>query len=306
MIYITGAAGFIGSNLVRYLNSIGRSDLVLIDNLTKDERWKNLLGCSCRDLIEKEDVFSLVPEPGSVLIHLGAISSSLKRDAGQIYKNNYQYSQRLSNWCAKYYIRFIYASSAAVYGNAVDGNCSPLNPYAYFKHLFDCWQTRQEKNLVQSAGLRFFNVYGPHENHKGRNASVIHHFYREIQKSGSITIYTCRNRPLGYQKRDFVFVEDVVKTIGFFIENSRVSGIYDVGSGSNVSFSNVVRIFEKVLGQTISVNPKELPDSMKSCYQDNTCADLGALRRCGFENSFIPLEEGIKKYIHEYLCHIDW
>ncbi len=304
MIIVTGGAGFIGSNLIRMLNDRGISDIYIVDNLGSSQKFLNLNRLKFRDFIDKgsfpEKLKKL--EKPEVILHQGACSSTTEKDVNYLINNNYEYSKNLLHYCLSNGVNFIYASSASVYGNGDNGfkedpECEyPLNGYAFSKFIFDNY-VRQvyspEKYNSQVTGLRYFNVYGYQENHKGSMASVPFHFFNQAKETGEIKVFEGSENFL----RDFVFVEDVAEVVNFFIE-SKKSGIYNCGTGQERSFMDMAEIFVKLHGDcTIKTIP--FPDHLKGKYQAFTKADITNLRNTGFSKEFTSLEEGMKKYLQK-------
>lgn len=302
MIVVTGGAGFIGSNLVKGLNDMGRDDIIIVDNLKKSEKHLNMNRLKFMDYIDKSsffDVFDeLAPEIEAVF-HQGACSDTMESDGKYMMENNYDYSCALFNNCISNNIRFIYASSASVYGNGDNGfreerECEyPLNVYAFSKFIFDNYYRRfPHKVESQVVGLRYFNVYGQQENHKGRMASVIRHFFNQYKENKNIKVFEGSGEFL----RDFIYVDDVVKVNLFLLENKKVSGIYNCGTGKCRSFGDIAEIFKARYSDAV-INTVPFPDSLKGKYQKYTQADLANLRKTGYKADFTSLEDGVNKYL---------
>ncbi len=301
MIIVTGGAGFIGSNIVKGLNDLGEDRIIVVDNLKNAEKVKNLSSLKIYDYVDKEyfvnnqESFKGV----RVIFHQGACTNTMEGDGRYVMNNNYEYSKRLLNFCMNAGIRFIYASSASVYGDGKKGfreerECErPLNVYAYSKFLFDEYVRRiMESSPVQIVGLRYFNVYGPGEGHKGKMASVVYQFYNQIRRERKIKLFEGSER----FKRDFVYVKDVVKINLFFYEREGISGIFNCGTGVARSFLEVAKIMKDICGD-VEIEFIPFPEELKGKYQTYTCADLKRLREVGYEGEFTSLEEGIKEYI---------
>ncbi|MGL1935554.1 MAG: ADP-glyceromanno-heptose 6-epimerase [Fibrobacterales bacterium] len=300
MIIVTGGAGFIGSNLVRGLNKKGYTDILIVDNLAKPEKHLNLNRLEFTDyidkyeFIEKLDTFTDV----EAIFHQGACSKTTETDGIYMMDINYEYSKTLYAFCQKQGARFIYASSASVYGNGDNGftelreNEYPLNIYAYSKFLFDQWIRKQEwKSEHQVAGLRYFNVYGPQENHKESMASVIYHFHNQIKENGTLKIFEGSEDFI----RDFIYVNDVVDVNLFLLENPGVSGIFNVGTGKAESFMSIAKIMSEE-NNNAPIETIPFPDHLKGKYQKYTQADLTNLRQAGYEADFISLDDGVRDY----------
>jgi ADP-L-glycero-D-manno-heptose 6-epimerase len=304
MIVVTGGAGFIGSNIVRGLNQRGLSDILIVDNLEQGEKHLNLNGLDFIDLIDEDDFIPLLDDlegaPIETVFHQGACTDTVENDGRYMMRVNYEYSKDLYTWCKQRGVRFIYASSAAVYGQGDNGfkvspECeSPLNVYGYSKLRFDQWLRKMEafEQDSQTVGLRYFNVYGPQENHKGRMASVILHFFEQAQASGKIKVFEGSQNFL----RDFIFVEDVVKANLYFYENPEISGIFNLGTGTARSFDDFARAFIKAYpGTEIDYIP--FPEDLKKKYQAFTEADMTWAEIVGFSTDFATIEKGVQKYV---------
>lgn len=300
MLLVTGGAGMIGSNLVAGLNEKGRKDIVIVDNMGQADKFRNLNALDFHDLAHKDNldqVLAFYKDSLEVVFHQGACSATTEKDSNYLLANNFEVSKKLFNFCQEHDIPFIYASSASVYGNGENGfaenrrNEDPLNGYAFSKHLFDQW-IRDHKDQISSpvVGLRYFNVYGPQENHKGRMASVIWQFHQQIQKEGKIRLFEGSDQFL----RDFIHVDDVVRANLHFME-SHVSGIFNVGTGAARSFLDIAKVMqEENPGTEIEFIP--FPDDLKGKYQAFTQADLTEITNTNFDNNFVNLEDGVRSY----------
>lgn len=309
MIVVTGGAGFIGSNLVRGLNEKGFTDILIVDSMSKPEKWRNLVSLDFNDYMDKDD-FILRLERGDfgksieAMFHQGACTDTMCYDVRYLLDNNYGYSVRLLNYCIEKEVPFIYASSAAVYGLGKRGfrespECEePINPYGFSKYLFDRYVRRiLKKGLAsQVAGLRYFNVYGPNEFHKGKMASVIYQFYRQLKDTGLIRLFgEGGGYKAGEQRRDFIYVKDVIK-VNLFLFEREISGIYNCGTGVSRSFNDVVKILIDLNGGG-SYEYISFPEGLEERYQGYTQADLTLLREeAGYNEDFIALENGIREY----------
>lgn len=316
LIVITGGVGFIGSCLTRYLNDLGIKNLCLVDDLGKTEKWRNLLGKNIVDIIEKHHLFQWLEarEPASIeaIVHLGACSRTTEEDASYMLENNYRYSVRLAEYALKHDIRFIYASSAATYGNGAQGfsdrnehlqQYRPMNMYGMSKQLFDCW-LKNEKALTSVTGLKFFNVFGPNEYHKGRMASAILHMYRSIAHEGVVRLYES-NDPAqfahGEQKRDFIYVKDVVRMIHAFLLND-ATGIYNIGSGQAHTWNSLAKALFSALNQTPNIEYIPMPADLVGKYQNYTCADMQKTVAVLLKEARCqPLDEAVSDYVSNHL-----
>ncbi|MDD2774650.1 MAG: ADP-glyceromanno-heptose 6-epimerase [Gallionella sp.] len=328
---VTGAAGFIGSNLVKALNERGEHDIIAVDNLKNADKFKNLVDCDIADYMDKHDFLAKLREgyfDGLVraVFHQGACSDTMETDGHYMMENNYQYTLELMNYCQDEDVRFLYASSASVYGG---GGVfkesreyeSPLNVYAYSKFLFDqIVRRRWHKRGAQIVGLRYFNVYGNREQHKGRMASVAFHFFNQYRANGKIKLFEgCDGYANGAQLRDFVSIEDVVKVNMFFLDNPDVSGIFNLGTGNAQSFNdvavatlNTLRLAEGKpalsLYALIAQNILEyipFPDALKGKYQSYTQADISALRSAGYDAPFLTVGQGVERYVGQMLKAVE-
>ncbi|MEQ1590363.1 MAG: ADP-glyceromanno-heptose 6-epimerase [Gallionella sp.] len=324
---VTGAAGFIGSNLVKALNERGENNIIAVDNLSKSDKFKNLVDCEIADYLDKKDFLQKLQEgffDGLVkaVLHQGACSDTMESDGRYMMENNYQYTLELLNYCQNEEIPFLYASSASVYGG---GGVfkesrefeSPLNVYAYSKFLFDqIVRRRFNKRTAQIVGLRYFNVYGAREQHKGRMASVAYHFFNQYRAEGKVKLFEgCDGYANGGQLRDFVSIEDVVKVNMFFLDNPNKSGIFNLGTGQAQSFNdvavatiNTLRAAENKpvlslaeLHQQGILNYIPFPEALKGKYQSYTQADIGALRGSGYAEPFLTVEQGTARYVEQML-----
>ncbi|GAA0790876.1 MULTISPECIES: ADP-glyceromanno-heptose 6-epimerase [Pseudomonadati] len=306
MIVITGAAGFIGSNLVKTLNQLGRNDIIAVDDLTDGTKMFNLADCEIADYLDK-DAFLAQIKSGQlnyeieVIFHQGACSSTTEWDGKFMMENNFEYSKTLLHFCQANKVQFIYASSASVYGGSdtfVEKREleKPLNVYAYSKFLFDQY-VRQQTLTTQVAGLRYFNVYGPREQHKGGMASVAFHFNNQINANGLCRLFEgVDGYENGQQLRDFVYVEDVVKVNLWLWKNATVSGIFNCGTGKAQSFNDVANAVIQYHGKG-HIEYIPFPDKLKGAYQSYTQADLTQLRKVGCHHEFKTVEQAVPEYL---------
>ena len=309
MIIVTGGAGFIGSNLIKGLNRIGERDITVIDDLTDGHKFVNLADCEIADYIDLEDFLTTIQSGkdafGSIdaVFHQGAFTDTTAWDGRHMMRLNFEYSKILSQYCIVRQIPFIYASSASVYGSGrvfhVSPDCEhPINLYAYSKLLFDQYIRRQQvKAKSQIVGLRYFNVYGPHEQHKGGMSSVVWHFHQQLISGNEVRLFEGSDGYAdGEQKRDFIYVDDVVDVNLWFLKNPSFSGIYNLGTGECATFNAVARavIHWHGRGQIQYIPfPKDLIDS----YQSYTCADISGLRKAGYGKQFVKIEQGVRRYL---------
>jgi ADP-L-glycero-D-manno-heptose 6-epimerase len=307
MIVVTGGAGFIGSNLVKGLNALGRSDILVVDDLTDARKFKNIVDCQILDYIDKEDFLAKIKteKPVSIKIdvvfHQGACSDTTEQNGSYLIRNNYEYSKNLFHYCMSEHIPFIYASSAAVYG--VNKTCEenplnekPINMYGYSKYLFDQYIRKfLPEPKSQIVGLRYFNVYGPRENHKDKMASVIFQVANQLRQTEIIKLFgEYDGFKAGEQKRDFIYVDDVVKVNLWFWQHPEQSGIFNLGTGQCESFNTLAQLLLKYKKGKIEYLP--FPEKLKGAYQSYTLANLNLLRNAGFNQPFLSLAEGIEKY----------
>lgn len=319
MIIITGGAGFIGSATVHRLNSSGITDLLLIDNPGGGSKWKNLTNLRFADLIHKsktEQVLRTIkPRRVEGVIHLGACSSTTETDMNYLLENNYRQSVLITEWCLRHKIKLIYASSAATYGNGTAGFddtqaniplLKPLNPYGFSKQLFDRIAL-QRGWLNRITGLKFFNVYGPNEYHKGAMQSLVPVFYRALQAEEPMKLFKSYNAAYrhGEQERDFIYIKDVTAVIEFFLENPQQSGVFNVGTGQPAAFNRLAHAAAAALQQKPRIEYIEMPENLRGQYQYTTCANIDRLRRAGYNRPFFTVEEGCADYINNYLSAED-
>lgn len=312
---MTGGAGFIGSAVVKTLNDKGISQILIIDDLGSDEKWKNLVGKKFYDAIPIQETFHLLKDPPKkvgAFIHLGANSNTLETDASFLLENNYRYSVDLCKYALAHQCRFIYASSAATYGDGSLGfsddpallhQLKPLNMYGYSKHLFDLWALDRQV-LDRIVGLKYFNVYGPNEYHKGRMASAILKFVQSIKASGKVQLFASNDKerfPDGEQCRDFIYVKDCAEITVSFLFN-KGSGIYNVGCGESVTWNRFARSVFQAMGLEERIEYIPLPADLQGKYQNKTVADISKLRDIlGEEVTFWTLERAVQDYVQNYI-----
>ncbi len=308
MYIVTGGAGFIGSNVVRGLNHIGISDILVVDNLKRGDKFFNLVGCKISDYVDKREFRESIQKdkfPASkidAILHQGACSDTMETDGQYMMDNNYAYSKVLLEMAVMNNIPFIYASSAAVYGKGTtfkehQDNEGPINVYGYSKFLFDQYVRRLLDQAESSVvGLRYFNVYGPRETHKGPMSSVTHQFYKQLKSTQMIRLFEGTDgNANGEQRRDFIYVEDVVNINLFFMKSAPVKGIFNVGTGSSQSFNQIADCLIELEGKGEKTYIP-FPESIRNKYQSFTQADISNLRAAGYDSPFLSVEEGIKLY----------
>ncbi len=314
-VIVTGGAGFIGSNIVAALNERGVSDIIIVDRLGEDEKWKNLLGLQYEDYLDKidflEDLVSNRLRPVDSVIHMGACSATTEKDADYLADNNYRYTRLLCEWCIRHGVRFITASSAATYGDGTKGYSDadevtptlvPLNMYGYSKHMFDLWALRH-KLYDTITGLKFFNVYGPREDHKDDMRSVVNKAYKQILDSGEVKLFKSHRPDYedGEQLRDFVYVKDAVDVVLYFWDNRDVNGLFNCGTGEARSWNDLVTATFKAMGREPNITFIDMPEHLREKYQYFTQAETDKLRAAGYIKPFTTLEDGVTDYVQNYL-----
>lgn len=315
MIIITGAAGFIGSCLVEKLNSEGYFDLVLVDDFSDDQQNKNFEGKRFSKQVERGEFIEWLKENHlhvQFVFHLGARTDTTEFDYELLNKLNLEYTKEVWNTCNEFGLPLVYASSAATYGLGEHGydddestleKLKPLNPYGDSKNDFDIWAVKQPRKPFFWAGLKFFNVYGPNEYHKGRMASVIFHTYNQIMKSGEMKLFQSHNPDFkdGEQMRDFVYVKDVVDVMYFLMHHRKDSGIYNLGSGKARTFLDLAKNTFKALGKEANITFIPTPEDIRDKYQYFTEAKMDKLASIGYHKPFSSLEAGVEDYVKNYL-----
>ncbi|MFC1737489.1 ADP-glyceromanno-heptose 6-epimerase [Planctomycetota bacterium] len=316
MFIVTGGAGFIGSALIAALNKRGISDILVVDELGADEKFKNLVNLSFADYVEKDDFLEMVLEnkilpPIQTVFHIGACSSTTETNASYLIKNNYEYTKLLAQWATGSKIRFIYASSAATYGDGSAGfndnekeidKLRPLNMYGYSKQLFDLWACRAGL-LSEIVGLKYFNVFGPNEYHKADMRSFVLKAFEQINAKGKVALFKSHNPkyPDGEYLRDFLYVKDAVDMTLFFLDNPKLAGLFNIGAGKARTWNDLVKAVFTGMDKKPNIEYIEMPDSIRSQYQYFTEADITKLRTVGYKKQATPLEDTIKDYIQNYL-----
>ena len=326
MIIVTGGAGFIGSNLVAGLEAHGEEDIVVCDVLGSDDKWRNISKRELRDIVHPERLFDYLnshADQVKTIFHMGAISSTTERDSDLIIDTNFALSRRLWKWCWKNNVRFIYASSAATYGDghhgfkdeqSVDGlkHFQPLNPYGWSKHVFDRRVARVVENQLeplppQWAGLKFFNVYGPNEYHKADQMSVVCKLYPQVMAGAAARLFKSHHPDYtdGGQLRDFVWVGDCVDVMLWLYDNPNISGLFNVGTGKARSFRDLAEATFSAAAKPAKINFIDMPETLRDKYQYYTQADMSKLSAHGYNKPFTELEDGIGQYVHNYLSKTD-
>lgn len=315
-ILITGGAGFIGSALAWELNRRGHDNIVICDRLGTDEKWKNLSGLRYLDFVDADVLLEAVEASEdclgfvSSIFHLGACSSTTETDADFLISNNYEYTKAMALWSQSIDARFVYASSAATYGDGAQGmsdtddidGLRPLNMYGYSKHLFDVWAQRQGI-LDDLVGLKYFNVYGPNENHKDNMRSLVNKAYAQIVETGKVGLFKSYlpDYQDGEQMRDFLYVKDAVKMTLHLAENPAAGGLYNIGSGTASTWIQLVGAIFAALGKAPQIEFIDMPETMRDKYQYYTCADTAKLVESGYQDGVTPLAAAVKDYVTEYL-----
>jgi ADP-L-glycero-D-manno-heptose 6-epimerase len=316
MIIVTGGAGFIGSALIAALNKRGIDDILVVDRLGSDSRWKNLVNLRFADYMDKEEFLEMVAGDvvsfsADAVFHLGACSSTTETDVSFLMENNFEYTKQLAQWTTEEGIRFIYASSAATYGDGENGfvddeskleTLKPLNPYGYSKQLFDLWAKRNGL-LEKIVGLKYFNVFGPNEYHKADMRSFVLKAFEQINSTGKVRLFKSHRPDYkdGEQKRDFLYVKDAVDMTLFFYDNPDVYGIYNLGAGTARSWNDLAKAVFAAMGKKPNIEYIDMPDSIRNQYQYFTEADINKLRDIGYDEEITSLEEAVKDYVTQYL-----
>ncbi|MFT4116948.1 ADP-glyceromanno-heptose 6-epimerase [Bradyrhizobium sp.] len=323
MLLVTGGAGFIGSNVVAALNEAGRSDVVVCDLLGTDGKWRNLAKRQLVDIVPPAELLGwLQGRELDAVIHLGAISETTATDGDLVIETNFRLSMRLLDWCTANAVPFIYASSAATYGDGAAGfdddaslaalkQLRPMNLYGWSKHLFDLAVaervTRGDRLPPQWAGLKFFNVFGPNEYHKGAMMSVLARRFDDVKVGRVVQLFKSHRAGIadGDQRRDFIYVDDVVRVVMWLLATPSVSGLFNVGTGNARSFKDLMLAAYAALGTRPNIEYVDMPESIRNSYQYFTQSAVDRLHRAGYNGGFTTLEDAVKAYVGEYLDRSD-
>ena len=320
MIIVTGGAGFIGSAFVWKLNQEGFDEIVIVDCLGTSDKWKNLVNLRFEDYIHKEDFYQMIcedllPFDVTAIVHMGACSSTTERDADYLCENNHLYTKTLAQWALKHGIRFIYASSAATYGDGTKGfsdahttidELKPINMYGYSKQVFDLWVLRN-KLEGKIAGIKFFNVFGPNEYHKADMTSVIFKAFHQIKENGKVRLFKSYlpKYPDGGQLRDFVYVKDCIDVMWWLFNNPAANGIFNLGTGKARTWNDLIRAVFAAMGIKPNIEYMEMPESLRNQYQYFTQAEMTKLKKAGAPVEFSSLEDSVRDYVVNYLQQSD-
>jgi ADP-L-glycero-D-manno-heptose 6-epimerase len=315
-ILVTGGAGFLGSAVIWELNRRGATNILVTDFLGTDEKWKNLVPLRFFDYVEADEFLGRLASSPSLfsnittVFHLGACSSTTETDAGYLIRNNFEYTKTLAHFALERGRRFVYASSAATYGSIAAGlpetvnldSLRPLNMYGYSKHLFDLYAARQGM-LPRMTGLKYFNVFGPNEYHKGEMRSVAHKAFHQIMETGTVSLFKSYRPEFsdGGQRRDFLYVKDAVAATIFLAEHECGGGLYNIGSGEPNTWLSLVRAIFAALSREPKIQFIEMPEYLREKYQYFTCAHIDKLRSAGFTQKMTPLHDAVYDYVKHYL-----
>ncbi len=323
MLLVTGGAGFIGSNVVAALNEAGRSDIVVNDVLGTDQKWRNLAKRQVTDVVAPADLFRwLDGRKLDAVVHMGAISDTTATDADLVMENNFRCSMRLLDWCTAAGVPFIYASSAATYGDGAQGfndewspdalqKLKPMNLYGWSKQLFDQAVSerfmKKDRLPPQWAGLKFFNVFGPNEYHKGEMMSLVAKRFDDAKAGRAVRLFKSHREGVGdgEQRRDFIYVDDAVAVVRWLMETPSVSGIFNVGTGRARSFRDLISSLFRALGLEPKIEYIDMPENIRGQYQYFTEAKVESLLRAGYNAGFTSLEDGVKSYVTKFLNTAD-
>lgn len=311
---VTGGAGFIGSNIVAELNKRGEKDVLIVDRLDSERKKRYLDNLEFSDYMDKDDFRKqfLKDRPVNTVFHMGACTSTTETDEEYLIDNNFRYTRELCEWCLNREIRFIYASSAATYGNGSLGysdedeitpTLDPLNPYGESKQMFDVWAL-ENKALENITGLKYFNVYGPHEDHKEEMRSVVNKAYEQVLETGGMRLFKSYKAEYedGKQDRDFVYVKDAVKVTLFFHDHPEVSGLFNCGTAQARTWINLAEAVFAAMEKEPQIAFIDMPEVIRENYQYHTQADISKLRHAGYREPFTSLEDGVHDYVRNYLA----
>ena len=316
MILVTGGAGFIGSAIVAELNARGVDDILIVDILGRDQRWKNLRNLRYADYMEADDFSEMVSDADldinlDAIIHMGACSDTTEKDCSYLVKNNYEFTKLLAGWALEMDARFIYASSAATYGDGSQGfaddedaleTLRPLNMYGYSKHMFDLWCRRQGL-LDRFVGIKYFNVFGPNEYHKADMRSFVLKAFEQIRETGKVRLFRSHRPDYtdGGQLRDFIYVKDAVEMTLFFLENQDIGGIFNVGTGTARSWNDLANATFAAMDIEPNIEYIDMPEHLQGKYQYFTQAAMDKLRAAGYDKDTTTLEAAVTDYVQNYL-----
>ena len=315
-VLVTGGAGFIGSALVWALNRRGCDDVVVCDRLGTDEKWRNLAPLRFAEFVEADDLLARLKNGAlgkfNLVLHMGACSSTTERDAGFLFRNNFEFTRDLAEWSLAKKVRFVYASSAATYGDGSAGMADddtkldalrPLNMYGYSKHLFDL-HARRAGYLKKIVGLKYFNVFGPNEDHKGDMRSLVHKSFAQVKNEGVIRLFKSYRKDFrdGEQKRDFLYVKDCVAMTLHLAANKKAGGLFNVGSGAARTWIDLANSVFAALDKRPKIEFSEMPEAIRAKYQYFTQADISRLRGAGYAAPVTSLEEAVTDYVRNHLA----
>lgn len=317
MIVVTGGAGFIGSSIVWALNQRGKDNILIVDHLGKDnDKWRNLVPLRYIEYLERDSFIECIeedtlPDNISCIIHFGACSRTTETDNTYLVKNNFKYTEAIASYCLDKHIRLIYASSASTYGNcesnfkdSVEGleNLRPINMFGYSKHMFDLWVKRNDV-FDDMVGLKFSNVYGPNEYHKGSMKSVVLSAFEQIRETHKVELFKSDNDDYkdGEQMRDFIYIKDVVDIVLHFLDHPEINGIYNAGSGKARTWNDLAKAVFKAMGKEINIDYIDMPENLKAKYQHFTELNMKKLEKTGFNIKFRSMEKNVMDYVQNYL-----